>query len=414
MRTAWSASIQSLPGIVDQGVSALGAILPVILLGRIAGADDLGLYALAVSAALCLTIVCQTLLLSGYAVFHASDRGSSNVYLFYVLLCGLTLQGLFFPLLVLGFRYFSSLISSEPISHVALAFYVATTVTRVYLHTASVHRGEVRTVLLLNVLHLLVTSILLAWLVAYGSVDVSNVFCVLALANVVFASVWACGYRRSITPRLAGLRPYLARSLAFGRWAFLGVACGSMAYYATPWLLMFVRGLEEVSIYAAATTVVGILNHAFLGLTKGIEARTADAYHEGNAAGLQEATKQISRLALPALSALVVAVILAANFLGGLILPDQALKVAHVAQILSLALLVSSVRVILGTGFWAMGLPRQTVSADFVRGFASVGLGAIGAYYAGALGVAVAVFIGDSASSAIVFRKYRTIVTASG
>jgi hypothetical protein len=53
-----------------------------------------------------------------------------------------------------------------------------------------------------------------------------------------------------------------------------------------------------------------------------------------------------------------------------------------------------------------MGLPRSTVPADLVRAVISIGGGIIGARYAGAVGCAAAVLLGDAVSSAIVAARY--------
>jgi hypothetical protein len=47
---------QAVLGVLDQGVTALGSLIPVVLLGRMAGAHQLGIFSLAVSAALFVAI----------------------------------------------------------------------------------------------------------------------------------------------------------------------------------------------------------------------------------------------------------------------------------------------------------------------------------------------------------------------
>lgn len=393
-------------GVVDQGVTALGSLIPVVLLGRMAGAAELGVFSLAVSTALFAAIASQSLFLSGYPIFRAQAPSASALHTFHVVLFGVAMQAALIPV-YLGLLHWTSrggaLDASASLA--AIAFVVATTL-RSYLRSVSLARRDLPKVLALDSLALVILSSLLAWLVMRGIVTVWNVFLVLAVANAIFAVAWSASYATRMAVSLSGAWRYLGRSVAFGRWALLGVGFGSMPYYLTPWLLGFVRGTEAIAVYAAASTVVGLANHGFIGLTRGIEARTAEAFHQGGVAALQESLRRTMWIVLPGLSAIVVVVWIAADFFGEVVLPSHAQETGAVARILSLALLAGSVRVLAGNALWAMSLPRATIPADLTRGVVSIGAGMLGAYYAGAVGCAMAVLLGDAISSVIVVVRY--------
>jgi O-antigen/teichoic acid export membrane protein len=154
--------------------------------------------------------------------------------------------------------------------------------------------------------------------------------------------------------------------------------------------------------------VVGVVNHFFLGLIRGIEGLTADSFHDGGFAALAVTLRRIFWTVVPTLSVAVAMVIVMADFLGGLILPDHPQATASVARLLSLSLLISSARVILGNGLWAMNLPQATLPASLALGISTLGLGLLGAQYAGAVGVAVAVLLGDTISSVFLVSTYRS------
>jgi O-antigen/teichoic acid export membrane protein len=399
--------IQAVLGVLDQGVTALGSLIPVVLLGRIAGANQLGIFSLAVSAALFVAISSQSLFLSGYPIFRARNRGESATYTFHVVLFGLVTQALLIPVCVGVLAWMSDLGSSALPGGLAAVAFVTATALRSYFRTLSLARRDLPEILALDTLALLILSGLLAWLAANGEVSVWNVFLALSFANAVFAAAWCISYSRQMSIRLQETWRYLNRSLTFGGWAFAGAGFGSMPYYVTPWLLALTRGTEETAAYAAASSVVGLANHIFLGLTRGIEARTADALHQGGLPALQESLRRTMWIVLPALSAIVLAILLTADLLAEFMLPGRAAETADVARVLSVALLVGSFRVVAGNGLWAMSLPRATFAADFVRGVVCVGLGIVGAGYAGAVGCAVAVLLGDAISSIMVVARYR-------
>jgi O-antigen/teichoic acid export membrane protein len=279
-------------------------------------------------------------------------------------------------------------------------------VLRNYLRTLSLVRRDLLVILALDSIGVVLLTALLAVILARGAIGVVGFFVIFSITNAFFIAAWCRCYADRLRPSFTGAYHYLVRSARFGRWAFAGVTCGSMPYYLTPWILTLAQGSEMTGVYAAGSTIAGLVNHAMLGLLRGVEARTAEAFRHGPAQ-LQRALIQTFWIVLPALVALVAAVFLLADFAGAIVLPGQGAEAGAVARLLSLALLVGSVRVIIGNGLWAMGLPQATLGADLFRGVASVGLAIIGARYAGALGCAAAVLAGDLGSTFLLVRRHR-------
>jgi O-antigen/teichoic acid export membrane protein len=286
-------------------------------------------------------------------------------------------------------------------------------VLRAYLRTLSLVRRDLLAILALDSIGVALLVTLLAAILARGAIGVVGFFVVFSITNTLFIAAWCCCYADRLRPSFAGAYRYLIRSARFGRWAFAGVTCGSMPYYLTPWILTLVQGSEMTGIYAAGSTVAGLVNHAMLGLLRGVEARTAEAFRH-SPAQLRRALIQTFHIVLPVLLALVAVVFLLADFAGAIVLPGRAAEAGAVARLLSLALVVGSVRVILGNGLWAMGLPQATLGADLFRGVASIGLAIVGAYYAGAFGCAAAVLVGDIGSTLLLVRRYRIEMSAGG
>jgi lipopolysaccharide/colanic/teichoic acid biosynthesis glycosyltransferase/O-antigen/teichoic acid export membrane protein len=395
-------------GLLDQGVTALGSLIPIVLLGRMAGATDLGIFSLAVSAALLASIVSQCLFLSGYPIFRAQTPSEATSHTFYAVLFGLGTQAVVLALCLGALPWIPNTVAVDGFDILAATTFVLATTLRSYLRTLSLIRRDMPTILALDSLALLILLALLVLLATAGVVSVWNVCIALAVANAAFALVWGGTYSRDITVRFSGVGDYLIRSVDFGRWALLGVGAGSMHYFLMPWLLAFVRGTETVAIYAAASTVVGLANHGFIGLMRGVEARTAEAFHQGGIGALQDALKRTMWIVLPVLAVVVAAIWIAADFFGELILPGHAQETGMVARILSLALLLGTARVLAGNALWAMSLPRATVPADLLRGVVTIGAGIIGAYFAGAVGCALGVLLGDALSSLVVVARYMT------
>jgi O-antigen/teichoic acid export membrane protein len=276
------------------------------------------------------------------------------------------------------------------------------------LRGISLARQDLAHVLRLDSAALVLMAGLLGIAVLRHVVDAPAVFASLIWTNGACIMLWLIFYRRELRFELAGAFPHLLSSLAFGRWAFAVAALTSAPYYLTPWFVMVFRGPEETAIFAAASTVVGIANHSFLGLTKGLEARTANAYASEGFAGLSGVLASTMSMVMPALLTVVLGLVVCAHFLGLLILPAHAHEVAAVVPILALSLFAGSIRVVVGNGFWAMGRPETTLASALVRGVTSVVLGIAGAYWAGALGCAVAFLAGDVLSCAVITRQFQS------
>src|SRR5262249_57581604 len=111
---------------------------------------------------------------------------------------------------------------------------------------------------------------------------------------------------------------------------------GAMLYYVVPWLLALMYGPDEIATYAAANTVVGLAGNVFSGVTKGMEARMADAYQRGGTDDLRQSLKQTGRIAFSVLLSVVAAIFVTAPLLVALILPVGADAAAVVGRIPSL------------------------------------------------------------------------------
>ncbi|HVY18654.1 MAG TPA: ATP-grasp domain-containing protein [Bauldia sp.] len=400
---------QSTLGMIDQGIVALGSLLPVVLLGHLAGAEQLGLYSLAVAVALFLTIVGQNLLLSGYPIFRARDETASDANLFHAVSQSAAGLLLLLPLVLAAVAYSPHVQPDVALPGAVLVGFILSSSARQLLRTLSLSRQELLPALALDLVVFTATAVGLTWLARRGAMELASTCTALLVANIAYVFAWLGVYRRRIIPQRAGALRYLAQAIDFGKWAFLSAIFGSTPYYAAPWLLALLQGTKAAAVYASASTVVGVVNHSLLGLTKGNDGRTADAYHRGGIGALDATVNDLLKVIVPGLTVIVAIVFFAANSLGRLVLPSHAAEVASVARLLSLSLLVGSVRVIYGSGLWAMGLPRATVPAGLVRGTVCVVAGAYGVYAAGPIGMAAAVLAGDLVSTAIVARKYRVI-----
>lgn len=401
-----SESLQSVTGVLDQGIAALASMVPLVVLGRLAGSGELGLFALAVSAALFATLILQSLFLSGYPIIRAEYGASDGRQTFQTLLFGFCAVAVLAPLSLYGLLLAGVLGETSQLFPFAILAFVTTTSLRGYLRALSLVRRDLLAILALDALYLVVVAVALVLVIERPALSATTLLVLLSATNALFVVAWCWQYAASIEMSFTGAFPFLTRSARFGRWALAGVVCGATPYYLMPWILAVGSGSRAAGLYAAGSTVAGFVNHVLLGLLRGVEARTAEAFRQGPAQ-LHGAVVKTCWIVLPPLVALVLLVFLLADVLGGLVLPDQGAEAGAVARLLGLALLVGSIRVIVGNALWAMSLPQATVRADIFRGAASVALGIAGAHLAGPIGCAAAVLVGDLGSTLLLVARYR-------
>jgi O-antigen/teichoic acid export membrane protein len=245
--------------------------------------------------------------------------------------------------------------------------------------------------------------------VEFGALSAQTVCWVLAGAKSLFIALWFWCYRKETKVQLGGMARHLAQCVELGQWALVSKLLSTMPYYVFPWLLVILHGSHETAVYAAASTVTGVVNHALVGLTKGFPARVAEAFVHGGMVSLDCTLKQICRIVFPVIAGVVAVVFLAALPLSEIIFPDRAEHVAPVVRILSLAIMAAGLHIIIGKGLWATGRFRITFTGDLVRGILGVGLGAILGSYYGAKGCAAGFLIGNMAGSLVLLARYRAL-----
>jgi O-antigen/teichoic acid export membrane protein len=401
-----STAAQSLTGLIDQAVIALSSFLPILLLGRLADAHELGTFSLALSAGLFLTLALEALVLSSYPVFRARDPASDRKYTFYVLVYCMGAQVLLLPFFLVEMWCGQTNEYGSTCAALALIPYQIPATVRHLLRYISLYRGDLTTIVLLDVMLLLTQTIGLFMVVEFGAVSALSATEVLAVTSAFFVAVWLLYYRAEIAPHRSGLGTHLFECLLFGRWALASDLLNAMPYYVFPWLLALLHGSGETAVYAAANTVVGVVSHASVGLTKSLPARAGRAFFNGGKIALHRSMVQTCRIALPMIAMIVMAIYAAAMPLSELIFPHQASRVASVVRLLSLAALAASLHRIVGRSLWATAHPQQTLLSDLTRGILAVGLGVALAWHSGAKGCAEALLVGNVAGSLMVLIRY--------
>jgi len=268
----WQAVLARVPGVLwvllGQALQSATNFLTIAAMGRFAGVDELGVFALALSCYFFAVSVADTLVATPYTYLHTHADAEAHGELTISGMASAALVGAVAATLltVVWWLDWTALAKLWPM----LPCVVALTVLREFFKR-----------------HLLVTQ-------RYAALFAMDaVLCALQLSGLLVVTLWehlsahsamavmGAATAFSLLPALSRqalsysdaehalrhLPRFLQSSVRYGRWLFLGGMChvGSVQLY--PWLAMASGGTRAAGLYAACVSIVNLLNPLLTGLT---------------------------------------------------------------------------------------------------------------------------------------------------
>ena len=255
--------------LAGQMLQSLASFLTVAAVGRWAGANELGVFALSMSCYFLVISVADTLIATPYTYLHAHTPIEGRDRLAFAGAAGAALVGgaAALALTLLWWRDWSALAHLWPV----LPGVVLLTVLREFLrrHLLVSRRYGALFVCDASLALLQVSAVL--GLAFWGRITAFNAVAAVGSASAV--SIVTTTGLRWLPPIAVGrqalryLPQFLRESWRFGRWLFMGGLChvGSVQLY--PWLAMASGGVRQAGLYAACLSVVGLINPLLLGLS---------------------------------------------------------------------------------------------------------------------------------------------------
>jgi O-antigen/teichoic acid export membrane protein len=271
----------------DQAVISLGNFLTGVVLGRLAGKEQLGLYAL------CWTIVCTTIDLSGaltttpYTVFSPHLRRfqrRSYIGNMFLLHCVISVTAA--VLLAAA----SLLYTSERSAVGMLRVLLTTAAVLVLLNAREFARRicfadlAIGFALILDTVFLAlhVAGLMMLW--RNEALAASAVYLLLGIIALVQTTTWCFVYRAKIKVTKEWWSEGL-RNWHFSKWVLGSGLLWTLATYLYPWLLAAYHGTMSAGVWASCSAVVAVGNPVLGGLINYLGPRLSTLYaREGHAA----------------------------------------------------------------------------------------------------------------------------------
>jgi O-antigen/teichoic acid export membrane protein len=296
-----SSFVLSLAALADQATVSAANFLTGVVVGRLCGKEELGIYAMGFCLVVLILQVQTSLVTAPYTVFaHRLERAARAQYagsaLAYVaamaaagtvgfavgagvLSCGLgpagpgTIHGMVAVIWVLaaviGFHLLREFGRQFAFAHLQMGRALALDAA-----VAALQLGA------------------LAWLAATGILTAVGAHVALGLACGVSAVVWMVLARRQFAVRLREVPRAIGPHWRFGRWIFAALVAQAANVIVLQWVLAWVLDWAAAGVFSACMTVVVVTNPLVLGASNVLSPRTARAMARGGEAAVHRVVTQ--------------------------------------------------------------------------------------------------------------------------
>jgi len=386
--------------IVDQAAVSGTRFATTIAVGKFAGAEELGVYALAMAALILAGCVQESIVTKPYIVLRSGrgDRRYAGSVLTHHLLLGAGLA--------LGFLIAAGVCRATGATGAAATLACLTAVTPLSLLWEFARRMSFAHLNLrgalaidLSLAAVQITGLgLLAWterLTAATALGVTGVSAALA------GGVWLALRRDLFAPRLRRAWSDAGRNWRFGRWILAGQFCGQLTGQTPLWILAAVAGTTAGGLLAAAQTVVLLSNPLILAIAGLLVPQTAAARRAGGPAAVRRVALRAGALLAGVAGLFWLGLLVAAEPLLTLIYDEEFAAAAPAIVVLGLAPIAWSLNTAFDAGLSAIDRPELGFRAMFTGLAVTATAAAALSGSLGPVGAAAALTLGSAATTAI-------------
>ncbi|HLD67690.1 MAG TPA: hypothetical protein VJA19_16795 [Pseudomonas sp.] len=303
--------------LLGQAMQSLTSLLTGMALGRWAGQNDLGVFALGFSFCFLAISLSDTLVATPYTYFKSQTK-DTNPSLRLAGLAGVTLIGAGVSL-ALTIAVLAGVESVQSL-HLALPIAIMALVIREFIRRHLYVAGKLAEVFFFDVVSSLIQLGLVLILVVLGTLSAPHAFICMALACALPTALWIWSERHSawqLDWRTG--KHWLINFFAYGRWLVVGGACHVASLQLYPWLALLGGGPAQTGVLAACTGLTNLMNPLLVGLTNYLRPHFMQRYStHGHKTFPTYVLRRALLFAIPALGFLVI-VGLSGNYLLALI-----------------------------------------------------------------------------------------------
>ncbi|HVX16188.1 MAG TPA: polysaccharide biosynthesis C-terminal domain-containing protein [Pirellulales bacterium] len=278
-----------LAAMLDQGLVSGASFAAAVFIGRVAGEQQLGLYALAATLLVLAAGVQESLVLIPYTVFAAGSpddlrrRYAASAFV-QSALAGLGMIGC----LAVACAVLAARPAVPELSTVLMWLLVVTpaALLREFGRRVAFAHLWLGRALAIDGAVTIIQLALLTWLAVTGKLSATSGVAVLGISCGAVALAWLWQFRGEFRFVTGELRGDWRRSWSLGKWLVAGHVTGISQAYALHWILAIIVGTAGTGEFAAVMTIVSLANPFIIGLGNFLMPTTAHAFAKSGAAGV--------------------------------------------------------------------------------------------------------------------------------
>lgn len=403
--------------LLDQAVVSLQNFGTIVLIGRVCGAEELGIYVVCFTTILLATASCESLVIAPYMVLAGSRRPhDERTYLGSVVAHQIVLALLFS--LALGVS--AVLVgASDGATHftiplLMLAIALPAILVRELARRYSMAELRAQNAVVVDVAAAALQLAGLLGLATAGLLDVTTALGAIAAANIVSILPWWLAeqprFRLSLSAVLADFR----RNVLLGIWNLCALLTFIVLLYGTPWALTVLGSQAAVGIFGAAHSLAMVTNPLTQGIANNLMPACAITWREGGFARTRPLVERYTLVLVGSLAVVGAPIALFGDFLLSLLFGQGFAGHGGLIAILTLAAVVRAGAMAGYIGLWAAG------RSDINAGINVLGLLTLFASFtmlypqAGLLGAGLAALSADILSAALRFNAFYRPRAAGG
>jgi O-antigen/teichoic acid export membrane protein len=295
----WSAAMPGLIALCDQGAVSITNFATAVMIGRVCGKAELGVYSLALTLITIATGIISTLISTPYIVFGPQLRRSRRrLYLGSILVHELLLSVSFALIICVVAAegrwqgWLSSSISNVGTITAAVIVFIS---LREFVRSVSFAELKVGWALLVDLTGCVGQAAGMLLLIHLRALTVSRTYAILGVSSAVAAGGWLLLHRATFRLDKRFYLADLKRNWDFGRWILGSGLLWQASGYLFPWILAAFHGSSVTGVWAACSAIVALGNPVLLGLSNYLLPKISNVYAT---VGVQNMKRHVHRYSL--------------------------------------------------------------------------------------------------------------------
>ncbi|MGD9644901.1 MAG: lipopolysaccharide biosynthesis protein [Pirellulales bacterium] len=404
VRRAWrlrKTSGQAALALVDQGVVSGASFLACVCVGRWAGNNELGLYALAFSLVVLLACALESLVMTPYLVLAGRTPGVEQArYAGSIFVHLLVLAAISMVLLAVAAIGVSAFGSQEFAVLLALLVpIVPFTLLREFARRFAYSQLNLRVALALDMCVTMLQIGTLLVLARAEMLSAATALVALGASSGIVGIAWLVVACRSWTIRRADFWPSVEKNWRFGRWVFLALMALMLQANVVPWLLAGKLGPAATGIFAACLTIVQFANPLIQGISNWLVPAAARAFESAGITGVRSVVNRSTALLCTVIGALAAVVIVFGDRLASLLYDRDFTQYRTLLMLLGVAMLARAWGMAAYNGLIAIERPQSNLAVNLLGLLVTFVAAPVGLALGGLTGAVCGLFAGDVASA---------------